>query len=70
MKKLKLTVAALAASAILGAGSASAIDFKASHQWPGGKGDMRDEMVQMIAKQMADKKNGRKHSCIPRQKLV
>jgi len=58
MKKLKLTVAALAASAILGAGSASAIDFKASHQWPGGKGDMRDEMVQMIAKHMADKKTG------------
>jgi len=58
MKKLKLTVAALAASAILGTGSASAIDFKASHQWPGGKGDMRDEMVQMIAKHMADKKTG------------
>lgn len=58
MKKLKLTVAALAASAILGAGSASAIDMKASHQWPGGKGDMRDEMVQMIAKHMADKKTG------------
>jgi len=28
--------------------------LKASHQWPGGKGDVRDEMVQMIAKEVAD----------------
>lgn len=27
--------------------------LKASHQWPGGKGDVRDEMVQMIAKDVA-----------------
>jgi TRAP-type C4-dicarboxylate transport system substrate-binding protein len=27
--------------------------LKASHQWPGGKGDVRDEMVQMIAKEVA-----------------
>ena len=58
MKKLKLAVAVLATSAILGASNASAVDLKASHQWPGGKGDMRDEMVQMIAKHMADKKTG------------
>jgi TRAP-type C4-dicarboxylate transport system substrate-binding protein len=70
MKKLKLAVAALATSAILGTGAASAVNLKASHQWPGGKGDMRDEMVQMIAKHMADKKNGCKYSCLSRQKLV
>jgi TRAP-type C4-dicarboxylate transport system substrate-binding protein len=58
MKKLKLAVAALATSAILGTGAASAVNLKASHQWPGGKGDMRDEMVQMIAKHMVDKKTG------------
>jgi TRAP-type C4-dicarboxylate transport system substrate-binding protein len=58
MKKLKLAVAALATSAIFGTTNASAVDLKASHQWPGGKGDMRDEMVQMIAKHMADKKTG------------
>jgi len=58
MKKLKLAVAALATSAILGATNASAVNLKASHQWPGGKGDMRDEMVQMIAKHMKDKKTG------------
>jgi TRAP-type C4-dicarboxylate transport system substrate-binding protein len=28
--------------------------LKASHQWPGGKGDVRDEMVQMIAREVAD----------------
>jgi TRAP-type C4-dicarboxylate transport system substrate-binding protein len=27
--------------------------LKASHQWPGGKGDVRDEMVQMIATEVA-----------------
>mgnify|MGYP001395689772 CR=1 FL=1 len=32
--------------------SASALTLKASHQWPGGKGDVRDEMVQIIAKEM------------------
>jgi len=29
-----------------------ALTLKASHQWPGGKGDVRDEMVQIIAKEM------------------
>ncbi|MEJ2693237.1 MAG: TRAP transporter substrate-binding protein DctP [Candidatus Thiodiazotropha sp.] len=38
--------------------TASAIDFKASHQWPGGKGDVRDEMVQMIARHMTENKTG------------
>lgn len=33
-------------------GTASALTLKASHQWPGGKGDVRDEMVQIIAKEM------------------
>jgi TRAP-type C4-dicarboxylate transport system substrate-binding protein len=58
MKKLKLAIAALATSAILGTTNASAVNLKASHQWPGGKGDMRDEMVQMIARHMKDKKTG------------
>jgi len=31
----------------------SAATLKASHQWPGGKGDVRDEMVQIIAKEVA-----------------
>ncbi len=32
---------------------AESISLKASHQFPGGKGDVRDEMVQMIAKDVA-----------------
>jgi len=32
---------------------ASARTLKASHQWPGGKGDLRDEMVQIIARDLA-----------------
>lgn len=35
------------------AGTASAKTLKASHQWPGGKGDVRDEMVQIMAREVA-----------------
>ena len=35
------------------AGYAGAATLKASHQWPGGKGDVRDEMVQIMAKEIA-----------------
>ncbi len=47
------TVAALLAAVISSSGAAEAADvtLKASHQWPGGKGDIRDEMVQMIKKE-------------------
>lgn len=33
--------------------SVQASELKASHQWPGGKGDIRDEMVQIIAREVA-----------------
>ena len=33
--------------------SSFAVTWKASHQFPGGKGDARDEMVQIIAKEVA-----------------
>lgn len=50
----KLMSTALVATATLGlAAAAQAVNLKASHQWPGGKGDLRDEMVQMIAKDAA-----------------
>ncbi len=53
----RLTRLALAGGVALFAlaGPASAqTTLKASHQWPGGKGDVRDEMVQMIAKDVKD----------------
>jgi TRAP-type C4-dicarboxylate transport system substrate-binding protein len=55
MKFLKtLKICLLSAAAILTAVNiASAKSLKASHQWPGGKGDVRDIMVQMIAEEVA-----------------
>jgi TRAP-type transport system periplasmic protein len=56
MKLLKLGLAtALSVTVALPVMMASAADIKlkASHQWPGGKGDVRDEMVQIIAREVA-----------------
>ena len=56
MKKMTrnlMSAATVAAVSLFAASSASAVSLKASHQWPGGKGDLRDEMVQMIAKDAA-----------------
>ena len=41
----------IALAAVAGAGSAAAVTLRASHQFPGGKGDVRDEMVQIIARE-------------------
>jgi TRAP-type C4-dicarboxylate transport system substrate-binding protein len=41
----------VAALAFAAAGTASAQTLRASHQFPGGKGDPRDEMVQIIARE-------------------
>ncbi len=41
------------ATLVSGVATAQNITLKASHQWPGGRGDVRDEMVQIIAKEMA-----------------
>jgi TRAP-type C4-dicarboxylate transport system substrate-binding protein len=50
-------VAALSLTGALGslvcAGALAQTQLKASHQWPGGKGDVRDEMVQIIAREVA-----------------
>ncbi len=45
------TLAALALAAIAGTAVAANVTLRASHQFPGGKGDVRDDMVQMIAKE-------------------
>jgi TRAP-type C4-dicarboxylate transport system substrate-binding protein len=50
MRKFSILAAATATSALV-AFSAQAQTLKASHQFPGGKGDPRDEMVQIIAKE-------------------
>ena len=43
-----------AGAIVIGLPAAAAdITLRASHQWPGGQGDIRDEMVQIIAREAA-----------------
>jgi TRAP-type C4-dicarboxylate transport system substrate-binding protein len=68
---LALSGAAGLALAAAFAGSALAADMtlRASHQWPGGKGDVRDEMVQIIAKEVEAAGVGLKVQVYPAQSL-
>jgi len=52
MSKLKRAgmLAVLTTAALAGAAAAAPVVLRASHQFPGGKGDVRDEMVQIIAR--------------------
>jgi len=43
-------IVALVAAALCGGAMAAPVVLRASHQFPGGKGDVRDEMVQIIAR--------------------
>ena len=61
-----LFVAALPLSAV----HAQGIVLKASHQFPGGKGDVRDEMVQIIAREVAAAKVGLEIKVYPGASLV
>src|SRR5580698_1934704 len=51
MKKISTILATAAAVVVLSASAQAQVTLKASHQFPGGKGDVRDDMVQMIAKE-------------------
>jgi TRAP-type C4-dicarboxylate transport system substrate-binding protein len=51
--KLKTLLATAAAAVLLSATAHAQMTLRASHQFPGGKGDIRDDMVQMIAKEAA-----------------
>lgn len=44
-------MAALVAAAVSGSAFAANVTLRASHQFPGGKGDARDEMVQIVARE-------------------
>ena len=48
MKPVLKKIAAIAVLAGVAMSAHAEIVFKASHQFPGGKGDVRDEMMQMI----------------------
>src|SRR5215470_7139511 len=51
MRKLSTILAGTAAAFAFAASAQAQVILKASHQFPGGKGDARDEMVQIIAKE-------------------
>jgi len=51
MRTISTIFAAAAAAIVLSASAQAQVTMKASHQFPGGKGDVRDDMVQMIAKE-------------------
>jgi TRAP-type transport system periplasmic protein len=51
MRKLSIILTGAAAAILLSASAHAQVTLKASHQFPGGKGDARDEMVQIIAKE-------------------
>ncbi|MEO3429797.1 TRAP transporter substrate-binding protein DctP [Pelagibius sp. CAU 1746] len=53
LRRFMSATAMVASFAVAGSAMAADLTLKASHQWPGGKGDARDEMVQIIAKEIA-----------------
>ncbi len=68
---LKKTCAALALAAMpLASAWADNVVLKASHQFPGGKGDVRDEMVQMIARDVGAANVGLEIKVFPGSSLV
>ena len=69
--RLAAALFAVATGALLSTSAAAAdITLKASHQFPGGKGDVRDEMVQMIAREVAAAKVGLEIKVFPGSSLV
>ena len=67
--KLTTAFAGVLAASIAFAGLAQAETLKASHQFPGGKGDARDEMVQLFAKELAAANVGLDVQVYPGQSL-
>ena len=65
---LKTILSALLASAIAVPAFADTT-LKASHQWPGGKGDVRDEMVQILAREVEKANVGLKVQVYPGKSL-
>jgi TRAP-type transport system periplasmic protein len=70
MKPVMKTLAALLVGAGLLASAHADVVLKASHQFPGGKGDVRDEMMQMIARDVAAANVGLTIQVFPGSSLV
>ena len=54
MRRLSIILAGVAAAILLSASAQAQTTLKISHQFPGGKGDVRDDMAQIIAKEAKD----------------
>ena len=50
MGKIANSLAAAAVAAVFSSAAGAQVALKASHQFPGGRGDARDEMIQIIAR--------------------
>ncbi len=66
----KILSCLVAAAFPFAAAMADNISLKASHQFPGGKGDVRDEMVQIIAREVAAANVGLEIKVFPGSSLV
>jgi len=62
-------VLGVAVCAAMPVANAADITLKASHQWPGGKGDVRDEMVQILAREVEKANVGVKIQVYPGKSL-
>ncbi|GGE95884.1 TRAP transporter substrate-binding protein DctP [Stappia taiwanensis] len=71
LQKLAKAALGLTTALALAIPAAQAADkvLKASHQWPGGKGDVRDEMVQILAREVAKANVGLEIKVYPGQSL-
>ncbi|MBO0902347.1 TRAP transporter substrate-binding protein DctP [Jiella sp. MQZ13P-4] len=67
MKKLLLST--ICGLALTTSAFAADMTLRASHQWPGGKGDVRDEMVQLIGKELEKADVGLKLQVFPGESL-
>ncbi|MEF2553529.1 TRAP transporter substrate-binding protein DctP [Aurantimonas sp. A2-1-M11] len=67
MKSILLS--AVCGLALTGTALAQDVTLRASHQFPGGKGDVRDEMVQMIARDIEAANVGLKMQVFPGESL-
>ncbi len=65
----RLAYALVASVSLAAPASAETMELKASHQFPGGKGDVRDEMVQIIAREVAQANVGLKIQVFPGESL-
>jgi TRAP-type C4-dicarboxylate transport system substrate-binding protein len=54
MRKLSIILAAATGAILLSASAQAQTTLKISHQFPGGKGDVRDDMAQIVAKEAKD----------------